>query len=267
VTEKAGLFHLYELFGIPDVGLDPNAKSTNLMTATIVMLSHAPSLSQQASEPLKPERVAGLIREKILVDQLQPGMPIRERTLAEELKVSRTPLREALKILAGEGLVELSPRRGATVADPSEEELRQLLKLLGCLEGFAGVLACENAGVEEKRELRALHYEMLAAYTRGDRLGYFHLNQEIHRALVALSRNAALIEHHRLVNARVYRIRYLSNLRAERWEKAIDEHEKMLDALESRDGERLRAILESHVLRAFEQMLILSRATAGQFKR
>jgi DNA-binding GntR family transcriptional regulator len=232
-----------------------------------IMLPHGLSHSQQAGEPLKPERVAGLIREKILVDQLQPGMPIRERTLAEELKVSRTPLREALKILSSEGLVELSPRRGATVADPSEEELRHLLKLLGCLEGFAGVLACRNAGMEEKRELRALHDEMIAAYTRGDRLGYFHLNQKIHCVLVALSRNAALIEHHRLVNARVYRIRYLSNLRAERWAKAIDEHEKMLDALGARDGERLRAILESHVLRAFEQMLMLARAAVGQPKR
>lgn len=222
---------------------------------------------RQSPSALKPELVAALIRESILLDKLQPGIPIRERALAEELGVSRTPLREALKILATEGLVEHSPRRGVTVAAPSDAELRELLELLGGLEGFAGALACRKATTQEKSELRALHYEMLAAYTRGDRLSYFHRNQDIHRTLVSLSRNQPLIKQHRLVNARVYRIRYLSNLRTERWEKAIDEHEAMLDALDAGDGERLRAILEPHVLRAFEKMLERAKAKPTPTKR
>lgn len=213
---------------------------------------------------LKPERVAVLIREMILRDELSPGMPIRERRLAQELGVSRTPLREALKILRADGLVELSPRRGATVAEPSPGELRHLLQVLGALEGFAGHLACDVVTDAEIRQLRALHYDMLAAYMRSDRLSYFHHNQAIHRLLVEVTRNTVLIDHHRKVNAQVYRIRYISNLRTERWVSAIQEHEAILDALEQRDRPRIREILEGHVLKAFDQMQREEEAAAAE---
>jgi DNA-binding GntR family transcriptional regulator len=208
----------------------------------------------RAPSHLKPERVAGLIREMIIQDELTPGMPIRERALAEKLNVSRTPLREALKILSSEGLVELQPRRGATVANPSDQEVRELLQLLGALEGFAGVLACKTATEKDLRELKALHYEMLAAYTRDDRLGYFHRNQDIHHAIVRIARNQALADHHRMMNARVYRARYVCNLETQRWESAIREHEEILEALERRDPAGLRALLETHVLNAWDLM-------------
>ncbi len=202
----------------------------------------------------KPDRVAGLIRDRILQDQLHPGMAIRERHLAEELGVSRTPLREAFKILSAEGLVELSPRRGATVAAPKDQEIRELLQLLGGIEGFAGQLACDHVTDETIRQLWALHYEMLAAYLRGDRLAYFHKNQEIHIRLVEASGNRVLIQHHRKLNAQVYRIRYVCNFKTERWDSAIKEHEAFLTALERRDRRVIRDILENHVIKAFDLM-------------
>jgi DNA-binding GntR family transcriptional regulator len=202
----------------------------------------------------KPAKVAELIREMIIQDKLPPGAPIRERTLAEQLSVSRTPLREALKILSAEGLVELQPRRGATVAAPSDREVRELLQLLGVLEGFAGELACATVSADEIREIRALHLEMLAAYTRRDRLGYFHRNQDIHLAIVRATRNQVLIDHHRTLNARVYRARYVCNLKTQRWESAIRDHEAILEALERRDASAMPALLRDHVLRAWDQM-------------
>lgn len=208
----------------------------------------------RATAGLKPTQVAARIREMIIQDELPPGAPIRERVLAEQLAVSRTPLREALKILSAEGLVELQPRRGAMVSELSGGEVRELLQLLGVIEAHAGELACQSATEEEIREVRALHYEMLAAYTRGDRLGYFHRNQDIHRAIVATTRNRTLIEHHRMLNARVYRVRYICNLRTERWESAINEHEKILAALERRDQAAIAAVLKEHVLRAWTMM-------------
>lgn len=213
-----------------------------------------------AATGLKPERVAGMIREMIIQDELSPGSPIRERALSERLQVSRTPLREALKILSAEGLVDLQPRRGATVASPCDEEVRAMLQLLGALESFAGVLACEMATADDLAELWALHYEMLASYSRGDKLGYFHRNQSIHFGIVNAARNAPLIEHHRIVNARVYRVRYVSNLKTERWESAIREHEQILKAIEARDAATVRTILERHVLQTWDQMQALSRA-------
>ena len=210
-----------------------------------------------AETGLKPERVAAMVREMIIQDELSPGSPIRERALSERLQVSRTPLREALKILSSEGLVDLQPRRGARVASPSDEEVRAMLQLLGALEAFAGVLACEMATEQDLAELWALHYEMLASYSRGDKLGYFHRNQSILFGIVEAARNAPLVEHHRIVNARVYRVRYVSNLKTERWESAIREHEEILKAIEARDAARVRTLLERHVLQAWDQMQAL----------
>jgi DNA-binding GntR family transcriptional regulator len=230
------------------------------MTASVTALPGAARPPRAAAT--KPARVAELIREMIIQDTLPPGAPIRERALAEQLQVSRTPLREALKILAAEGLVELEPHRGAIVAAPSATEIRELLQLLGVIEGHAGELAAASATEEEIREITALHYEMLAAFTRGDRLTYFHRNQAIHLALVCATRNQTLIAHHRMINARVYRARYISNLKTQRWEKAIREHEAILAALQRRDGAALAVILREHVVRGWDETQALLAAEA-----
>jgi DNA-binding GntR family transcriptional regulator len=201
---------------------------------------------QSAVLPLA-QKVAGSIRDMIVQDLLPPGARIRERTLAQQLEVSRTPLREALKVLATEGLVELLPNRGALVADPSPVEIRDMLRVLGALEAVAGEVACSAASAEEIAEIKALHYEMLAAFARQDRLEYFKINQKIHLAIVAASRNRTLIEIHRLLNARLYRTRYRSNLKNRDWPSAVGEHEAILSALEARDGARLAVLLKDHL--------------------
>ncbi|MCF3933248.1 GntR family transcriptional regulator [Acuticoccus sp. M5D2P5] len=223
------------------------------MTATDDIQDAEPDIDDPGDPPM-PERVAALIREQILEDRLKPGMPVRERILAKALGVSRTPLREALKILSVEGLVDLTPRRGAVVAAPSPKEQRELLQLLGAIEGFAGTLACDAITEDAMKELRATHYEMLAAIMRGDRLTYFRHNQAIHRGIVEATGNGVLIAYHRQINLRLYRVRYVVNLRTERWESAIAEHEAILDALQAGDKPRIRTILEMHVLAAFDQM-------------
>jgi DNA-binding GntR family transcriptional regulator len=191
----------------------------------------APGEAAPTPRRLKPEQVADRIREMIIQDHLPPGTRIRERSLSEQLQVSRTPLREALKQLAAEGLVELHPNRSAVVASPSEEELHDMLQLLSVLEGFAGELAPGRASDEEIAEIQALHYEMLAAHTRGDRLRYFLLNQRIHLGIVASSKNRELIDQHRRLNARLYRIRYVCNLGTQRWDEATREHATALSRL------------------------------------
>ena len=192
-------------------------------------------------------QVAGAIRDMIVQDELQPGERIRERQLAERLRVSRTPLREALKVLATEGLVELLPNRGAVVSNPAAESVRDLLQVLGVLEALGGELAAERASDEEIAEVKALHFEMLAAYARKDRLQYFKMNQPIHRAIIEASRNEALVEAHGRINARLYRVRYRSNLLNRKWHTAIEEHESILRALERRDGPALATELRAHL--------------------
>jgi len=199
-------------------------------------------------------QVATIVRDMIVQDRFKPGERIRERQLSQELNVSRTPLREALKILEGEKLISLLPNRGAIVADPAPDEVKELLEVLGALEALGGRLAAENATDEEIAEIRALHFEMLAAYSRKDRLTYFKLNQNIHTCIIAASRNSSLIETHIHFNARLYRVRYRSNQRNAKWHEAIDQHEEIIQALEARDGEALAIRLSSHLGNTWEKV-------------
>ncbi|MEH6478298.1 MAG: GntR family transcriptional regulator [Sneathiella sp.] len=192
-------------------------------------------------------QVASLIRDMIVQDELKQGEPIRERIISETLNVSRTPLREGLKILATEGLVELIPNRGAIVANPKPEETRDRLILLSALEAFAGELAAKFATSQDIDEITALHYEMLAAQKRNNRLQYFKLNQDIHSGIVRISRNSALIENHTRLNLQVYRARYRNNLKSTEWGRSISEHEKIITALQDRKGDELSAILRRHM--------------------
>lgn len=199
------------------------------------------------------EQIAAELRDMILQNQFAPDGRIRERDVCKTLNVSRTPLREAIRMLASEGLVELIPNRGAVVTSPSAEEVSDMLQLLGVLEAYAGERACELITQEEINEIKALQYEMLAAYSRGDRLQYFKLNQSIHLTLVKAARSGALLDSHTRLNARLYRVRYLSNMRNELWGSAIEEHNNILAALENRDAQTLSTLLREHLKSTWEK--------------
>jgi DNA-binding GntR family transcriptional regulator len=196
--------------------------------------------------PLHEEAVDRL-RDLIVQGQLAPGSWVNERQLCAELGISRTPLREAVKLLAAEGLVELLPNRGAIVARLEPERLRQTFAVLGVLEALAGELACANASDAQIAAVRALHEEMLAAHARGDLATYFRHNQAIHLRLVEASGNAVLYQTYRQLNANVRRARYMANLSKERWDAAMREHEEILEAFGARDRSRLKRLLHAHL--------------------
>lgn len=198
-------------------------------------------------------QVASTLRDMIVQDKLKPGERIRERQLSEQLNVSRTPLREAIRILVSEKLVESLPNRGAVVADPDPVRVRELLEVLGAIEALGGRLAAANATDEEISEIRALHHEMLAAYYRKDKLTYFKFNQLIHKSIIAAGGNSVLIDTHAQLNARVYRIRYISNQRNELWHEAVEEHERIVSALEARDGALINDLLTRHLGRTWSK--------------
>jgi DNA-binding GntR family transcriptional regulator len=187
------------------------------------------------------------LRDLIVEGGIPPGARLNERVLCEQLQVSRTPLREALKVLAAEGLAELLPNRGAVVTPISIAEIDHVFEVLGPLEGLSGELACARMSNEQFAEIRALHFEMLLHYNRSDRAEYFRCNQAIHRAINHAAGNPVLQASYGALNARVRRARYFANMTQERWDKAIAEHGQILAALECRDGTRLRRILESHL--------------------
>jgi DNA-binding GntR family transcriptional regulator len=187
------------------------------------------------------------LRDRMIHGDLTPGTKLNERVLCGELGVSRTPLREALKALASEGLVELLPNRGAVVATLDAERVKQIFVVMGALEALAGELACLNATDADLDEIRGLHYQMVAHFKRGEREGYFRCNQAIHRKIVACGGNLALAQTYAQLNAHVRRARYLANLSADRWARAIAEHEQMLEAITARDAGRLKQLLQDHL--------------------
>ncbi len=193
------------------------------------------------------EKVANYLREHIVMDHFQPGQRLPERKLALELQVSRTPMREALKILAAEGLVVISPNRGAVVADVSPADMKEKAYVLSVLEQAAAELTCAAASDDDIADLQALHYEMKASFLRRDRQNYFRINQDIHNRIVALSGNATLIDMHANLSRQLYRVRYLSNQKNEKWATAMEEHEAILAALEARDGKRVGQELRNHL--------------------
>ncbi|HYD56116.1 MAG TPA: GntR family transcriptional regulator [Burkholderiales bacterium] len=204
--------------------------------------------------PLHEEAVDRL-RDQIVQGRLAPGERLNERELCQQLGISRTPLREAIKLLATEGLVELLPNRGAVVSAVEPQRIAQTLTVMGTLEALAGELVCANAGDEEIRRIRALHGRMVTMHARGDLAGYFRHNQMIHLAIVEASGNAVLANTYRQLNANVKRARYMANLSRERWDAAVAEHESIMQALEKRDAAKLKRLLADHLAHKLAQVL------------
>lgn len=199
--------------------------------------------------------VLSRLRDMIVEGELRPGARLNERVLCEKLGVSRTPLREAMKMLAAEGLLALLPNRGATVPELSADDIRHTFELMAALEAANGELACARITADELDEIRALHYEMLACYARRDLPGYYRRNHAIHALINLAARNPALTQTYRTVNARIQALRFRSNFNREKWEAAVEEHEQMIDALAKRDGARMRAILTRHLAHKCEAVL------------
>ncbi len=208
------------------------------------------------------DEVAQRLRDMVMDGRLEPGTRLNERVLCEQLEVSRTPLREAYRMLATEGLLELLPNRGAIVAPLSLAELDDTIEVLAALEELAGGLAATRIDEEELRRVQALHHEMVAHFLRRELKAYFEANQAIHFAILAATGNAVLEREYRVLNARVRRYRYIANLSAERWQESIEEHETIMELLTARDGPRLARQLRVHLmnkLAAVKQRLALNR--------
>jgi DNA-binding GntR family transcriptional regulator len=188
------------------------------------------------------------LRNLIVEGALAPGMKLNERELCETLGISRTPLREAMKVLAAEGLIEISPNRGAFVSRMSNTEIWESFEVMSGLEAMSGELAVLRITPVEIADIKALHYAMIACRAQNDLPGYYSRNQTIHNKINEAARNSVLRQTYLSINRRLLALRFKSNFQAGKWDSAIQDHEEMIDALESRDGPRLAAILRKHLL-------------------
>lgn len=193
------------------------------------------------------EELADSLREMIVNGELPPGQKVPEKELCEHYGVSRTPLREALKVLATDGLVHLEPNRGAWVSQITMEHLDEMFPIMGALEALAGELACKHITDDEIAAIRVLHDQMFRHYQARELEEYFKLNQRIHEAILAAARNETLTGQYRTLATRVRRGRFMANMTRERWDQAMTEHEAILNSLSARNGAELAVILKQHM--------------------
>ena len=206
------------------------------------------------------EQVARQLRAMLVEGRIPAGAKLNERELSEKLQVSRTPLREAIKQLAAEGLVALLPHRGAVAIELDEQEVSHSFELLAALEGLSGELAAQRITEAEVQAVKALHFEMMAAFTRRDLSAYYRLNAQIHAAINDAAKNPVLARTYAQTNARLQALRFRSNQDERKWKRAVKEHSQMIDALAARDGPGLRVLLITHVNHKRDVVLEMMRA-------
>ncbi|HEY8337953.1 MAG TPA: GntR family transcriptional regulator [Tardiphaga sp.] len=195
------------------------------------------------------ERAAARMRTMIIRGELAPGSPTQETRLSTALGVSRTPLREAMKLLAAEGLVELRPNRSPRITDIETDQVSELFEALAGIERLAAELAAQRATERELQRLRLLQTRMEAFHRDGLLDDYFVINGEIHGLIVKAARNAPLREAHETLLARAERARYLALGAERRWSNSVEEHAAILAALEIRDSDAAGRLLSAHVQR------------------
>jgi DNA-binding GntR family transcriptional regulator len=208
------------------------------------MLSQDPT-SQIERVPLH-EEVTNRLRDMIVSLRLPPGERIQEMEVAQLLGVSRTPVREAIKVLTAEGLVELLPLRGAIVKAFSAKDARDMLEVIALVETYAGERACQ-ADPARIEAILEMHQEMKLFFEARQRLEYFSLNQRIHEALIALADNYTLSMTHATLSKRMRSLRYSGNSTPENWSAAMAEHDQMMAALAARDGPALARVMGEHI--------------------
>jgi DNA-binding GntR family transcriptional regulator len=192
----------------------------------------------------------------IIDGELRPGSRIAESRLCDHFGVSRTPLREALKVLSAEGLVRLLPNKGATVVRVTRQEMAEIVPVLGTLEALAGELACTNIHGEEIVRIRTIHTQMVERYRSGDKQSYNELNRAIHDAIFEAANNKTLRETYNMLQTRLRSLFFVTPKAPPQWADAVEDHEEMLAALEAHDGVRFAAIARRHIRHKADVMRI-----------
>jgi DNA-binding GntR family transcriptional regulator len=190
----------------------------------------------------------GMLRDLIVRGELKAGERIAETAVSEALGLSRTPLREALKLLAAEGLVELSPNRGATITPLRLNEVAALFEAVSGVERIAAELAAGRLTEPDLEHLRDLQRRMELHFEANEQTAYFDLNEEVHRSIVAGAKNEVLASAHAWLLSRAQRARFLALRMQDRWSQSVAEHRAILAALEARDAALSGRLMADHVL-------------------
>ena len=190
------------------------------------------------------EEVAELLRQRIFARELEPGSWIDELRIAEALGISRTPMREALKVLAAEGLVTMKVRRGAYVTEVSEKDLRDVYHLLALLESDAVRVVAQTASAEQMRQISALHQDLEKAVDQRDR--FFEINEAFHMLLLQIADNRWRDQMVADLRKVMKLNRHSSLFKVGRIEQSLAEHQAIVQALIARQAELAAERMSAH---------------------
>jgi DNA-binding GntR family transcriptional regulator len=196
--------------------------------------------------------VVDRLRTMIVEAELTPGERIAEGEICKQLGISRTPLREALKVLASEGLIDLLPNRGTRVSRITEKEIGELFEVISGIERMAGELAAERATDKDIEDLTKLQERMELHHRNDERHQYFDLNQQVHELIVRMADNSVLIAVHANLMMKVRRARYLAIMSRGRWDEAVREHAEIREAIAAREPARAGALIMLHIRKTGE---------------
>ncbi len=194
------------------------------------------------------QEVAERLRQRIFSHELPPGTWVDEQALAEHYGISRTPLREALKVLASEGLVTLKPRRGCYVTEISERDLDEVFAVMSMLEGECARASATKASAADLERLRAIHADLENAAAAGDIDGFFEANQAFHLTLHEIADNRWLLHVIEDLRKVIKLSRHHSLFSDGRLAQSLTEHRDILQALLARDGNRAEELMRAHIL-------------------
>jgi DNA-binding GntR family transcriptional regulator len=215
--------------------------------------------SDEARKGWRHQDAVALLRKMIEIGELAPGERLREIAISEKLGMSRTPVREAFRTLAAEGLVELLPNRSVVVSEVDRSASADVFTVLGALEGLAATLACERISQEEIDALGALQDELEVHFSAFDRAQYVEVNRRIHALIVEACRSAALITAWRVILPRADRARNANNIARSRWSEAVREHRGIFEAIAARQAAEASRLMTAH----FQNGLAHTLATGG----
>lgn len=201
-----------------------------------------------------PEKIANQLRRDILRGKLAPGDSLKERDKAAELGVSRTPMREAIRIVAREGLITLRPARSPIVAMPDVKAVTDDVEVLLSIEKLSGKLACERATDADIDEIAAITQHMDKNFDTMDPLDMFEIDMNFHSAIAKASHNKPLAEIHGRFLARLWRARFLAATKRRNRASVIEHHTDILAALRARDAVKIDAAIGTHLDRLTEDI-------------
>ena len=201
------------------------------------------------------DQLVAKVREMIVGGELHAGAALPERMLCETFGVSRTPLREAFKILASEGLIELRSHRTPVITPINRSEIANIFDVMVALDGVAGIQVAALATDQDLARLNTMHDQLVGLHRESSRAAYFRLNQEIHVEITRLAGNPVLLNIWTTLHANIFRARAVANYNDRRWKESVEEHDAFMSFLRARDAPRFAAALSAHTRKTGDAVL------------